>query len=231
MSGIDAVGMRWSGVLWRRTAAVVVLVAVGLVAAGADSAASVAPEWTSSAPSVPAAPVAQVEPWTRPSVPDPAPEPGSSASFDTTPAGAAEVPRGPWSWPLVPRPPVLARFDAPEVRWGSGHRGVDLAATPGQEVRAPTDGVVAFRGVVVDRPVLVLETAAGLRITVEPVESGLPVGAPVTTGDVMGTVAATPGHCVPATCVHWGVVRGDTYLDPLQFVTPVRVVLLPLRPP
>jgi len=52
------------------------------------------------------------------------------------------------------------------VRWGSGHRGVDLGADVSQEVLAPTDGVVTFRGVVVDRGVLVVETGGGLRTTV-----------------------------------------------------------------
>jgi murein DD-endopeptidase MepM/ murein hydrolase activator NlpD len=126
---------------------------------------------------------------------------------------------------------VLARFDAPEVRWGSGHRGVDLAAAVGQEVLAPSDGVVTFRGVVVDRGVLVVETPGGLRTTLEPVDSALSVGSAVVQGEPVATVAGTPGHCAPATCLHWGVLRGEVYLDPLALVGAVRVVLLPLRPP
>ncbi len=117
------------------------------------------------------------------------------------------------------------------MRWASGHRGVDLGASAGEEVRAPAAGVVTFRGVVVDRGVLVLATADGLRTTFEPVDSPLAVGDTVSQGQVVATVAATPGHCAPATCLHWGVLRGDTYLDPLLFVGAVRVVLLPLRPP
>lgn len=95
---------------------------------------------------------------------------------------------------------------------------------------APTDGTVAFRGVVVDRGVLVLQTATGLRTTFEPVDSELSVGTAVSRGHVIGTVAATPGHCAPATCLHWGVLDGDRYLDPLAFVGAVRVILLPLLP-
>ena len=144
---------------------------------------------------------------------------------------SATAPRGRWTWPLLPRPPVLARFDPPEVRWGSGHRGVDLGAAVSQEVLAPTDGVVTFRGVVVDRGVLVIETAGGLRTTFEPVDSSLTVGTAVVQGQAVATVAATPGHCAPATCLHWGVLRDETYLDPLVLVGAVRVILLPLRPP
>ena len=67
--------------------------------------------------------------------------------------------------------------------------------------------------------------------TGEPVASSLSAGATVTQGQPVATVAGTPGHCAPATCLHWGVLRGDVYLDPLALVGAVRVVLLPLRPP
>lgn len=101
----------------------------------------------------------------------------------------------------------------------------------GQPVLAPTDAVVAFRGVVVDRGVLVLTTADGLRTTFEPVDTELTVGAAVARGQAIGSLASTPGHCAPATCLHWGVLVGETYLDPLALVGAVRVVLLPLYPP
>ena len=117
------------------------------------------------------------------------------------------------------------------MRWGSGHRGVDLGAAAGQEMLAPTAGVVTFRSVVVGRGVLVIETVGGLRTTFEPVDSSLAVGIAVAQGQAVATVATTPGHCAPATCLHWGVLRGDSYLDPLALVGAARVVLLPLRPP
>jgi murein DD-endopeptidase MepM/ murein hydrolase activator NlpD len=201
--------MTWSAALWRRVVLVLLLVGAGVVATGTDSAASVAPEWASSSAGAGA----------------PAP-----TRADTGPAGV-DAPRGRWAWPLLPRPPVLARFDPPDVRWGSGHRGVDLGASVGQSVLAPTDGVVAFRGVVVDRGVLVVTTVDGLRTTFEPVDSELAVGTPVVRAQPIGTVAATSGHCAPATCLHWGVLNGETYLNPLALVGAVRVVLLPLYPP
>jgi murein DD-endopeptidase MepM/ murein hydrolase activator NlpD len=195
----------------RRASAVALLVVLAVVVTDADSAALVAPDWTSgSAP---------------PMAPPSAMTAGSGAEVPE-----ATAPRGRWTWPLLPRPPVLARFDPPDVRWGSGHRGVDLGATVGQEVLAPTAGVVTFRGVVVDRGVLVIETAGGLRTTFEPVDSSLPVGTAVAQGEAVGTVAATAGHCAPVTCLHWGVLRDETYLDPLALVGAVRVILLPLRP-
>lgn len=160
--------------------------------------------------------------------------PGAPASLRSpTPVGS--LTRGGsaagWGWPLEPRPGVLARFDPPDVAWGAGHRGVDLAAEVGQSVLAPTAGVVSFSGVVVDRGVLVLTTSNGLRLGFEPVDEGPPPGTVVARGDTLGQVAPTPGHCLPVTCLHWGVRRDDTYLDPLAFVGIRRVVLLPLQPP
>ena len=207
--------MTWSARLGRRVGAVALLVALAVVATGADSAAVVAPDWTSGVSA----------PRRRP------PHTGGSRRGGGGWRPVGDAPRGRWTWPLLPRPPVLARFDPPEVRWGSGHRGVDLGAAVSQEVLAPTAGVVTFRGVVVDRGVLVIETAGGLRTTFEPVDSSLTVGTAVAQGQAVATVAATPGHCAPATCLHWGVLRDETYLDPLVLVGAVRVILLPLRPP
>jgi murein DD-endopeptidase MepM/ murein hydrolase activator NlpD len=196
--------MTWSRTRWHRAAGVLLLVVVGVLATGPGSAASVAPD-SGSASAV--------------------------AAWPETASAGADVPRHRWTWPLLPRPHVLARFDPPEVRWGAGHRGVDLDAQVGQDVLAPTDAVVTFSGMVVDRGVLVLDTAGGLRTTFEPVEPAMVVGTPVVRGDVVARVAATPGHCAPATCLHWGVLDGERYLDPLALVGAVRVVLLPLRHP
>jgi hypothetical protein len=54
------------------------------------------------------------------------------------------------------------------------------------------------------------------------------VGTAVARGGRIGEVTSTAGHCAPKTCVHWGVLRGETYLDPLSFVGRARVILLPL---
>ncbi len=138
-----------------------------------------------------------------------------------------------WSFPLSPRPVVVAAFSAPAGPYAAGHRGVDLAAAAAEVVRSPTVGTVTFAGEVVGRRVLVITHPGGLRSTLEPVTSSVPVGTVVGRGGAVGTVGTvdtTPGHCAPASCVHWGVLRGTTYLDPLQLVRTPRVVLLPLGP-
>lgn len=135
---------------------------------------------------------------------------------------------GVWAWPLDPRPEVQRRFDPPDQPWLPGHRGVDLAARVGQSVFAPTDGTVTWTGVIAGRGVVVVSHRHGLRSTFEPVTGAPPTGTTVRRGERVGAVAATPGHCAPMTCLHWGVLRGETYLDPLSFVGRARIVLLPL---
>lgn len=108
---------------------------------------------------------------------------------------------------------------------------MDLFAAQGAEVMAPTAGVVTFAGVVVNRPTLTVATSSGLRLSFEPVLSSLGAGDLVLRGQQLGTLQG-PTHCsgAPAkSCLHWGVRRGEEYLDPLQFIFDLRPsVLLPL---
>lgn len=150
----------------------------------------------------------------------------SFAGENTTPA-ANEEPRGNWSWPLSPEPAVLRAFDPPAKPWLSGHRGVDLqSGANAAQVMSPEAGTVTFVGVVVDRPVITIDHG-GIKSSFEPVESTLTAGTAVSKGDVIGTVLT--GHCGVTPCLHWGVRRGEEYLNPLSFVRDLRPsVLLPL---
>lgn len=113
----------------------------------------------------------------------------------------------------------------------SGHRGVDLAAAhDGVPVTSPEAGTVSFAGLVVDRPVITIDHGNGLRSSFEPVESPLTAGDVVAKGEVIGTLL--PGHCGTVACLHWGVRRGDEYVNPLEFVLDLRPsVLLPVTGP
>lgn len=155
---------------------------------------------------------------------------GPAGAAPATPPAEATA-RPSWGWPLSPRPAVVRPFDPPPEPWLSGHRGVDLqAAADGVPVTSPADGVVGFVGTVVDRPVITIEHAGGLRSSFEPVRSPLHKGEQVRKGQEIGILE--PGHCGPLPCVHWGVRRGDEYVDPLAFVMDLRPsVLLPLRSP
>lgn len=144
------------------------------------------------------------------------------------PVADQPVPRGGYRWPLDGDPRVTRPFEPPPAPWAAGHRGVDLAGTPGAPVRAAADGVVHFAGTVVDRGVVSIRHAAGLRTTYEPVTPAVRAGQAVRAGDIIGTLS--PGHpgCPEAACLHWGLRRGDQYLDPLAMLGLGRVRLLPL---
>jgi murein DD-endopeptidase MepM/ murein hydrolase activator NlpD len=94
-------------------------------------------------------------------------------------------------------------------------------------VLAAGDGVVVFAGMVAGRPVVSVDHPGGLRTTYEPVAPVVGAGQPVARGSPIGTLEAGHPGCPGAACLHWGLRRGDTYLDPLLFLRPPRVRLLP----
>lgn len=146
----------------------------------------------------------------------PAPALGTSADVD-----AIGV------WPLQPRPEVVAGFDPPLDPWGSGHRGVDLLGSAGQQVRAALPGRVTFAGTLAGRGVVVV-SHGDTRTTYEPVTADVSVGDPVAAGGRLGRLEGFGSHCFPRACLHWGWLRGETYLDPLDVVGGGPVRLLPL---
>ncbi|WP_228479687.1 murein hydrolase activator EnvC family protein [Microbacterium abyssi] len=141
-------------------------------------------------------------------------------------ASAMLAERDDWPWPVAGPHDVVEPFRAPAHDYGPGHRGIDIAADAGTVVHAPADGVVAFRGVVVDRPLLTIDHGDGVVTTFEPLESDLSVGAVVHAGDVIGTVA-TGGHATVGT-LHVGVRVNGVYVNPmLMFGDVPRAILLP----
>ncbi len=161
----------------------------------------------------------------------------SAAASRVTGAGAVvALPR--WHWPLTPRPDVLRRFVAPVSPYGSGHRGLDLAAAPGTPVLAVEAGRVTHAGTVAGRGTVTVQHAGGLRSTYEPVRSSLHAGDLVGVGEVVGVVegrsggsvdAALGAHCGARSCLHLGARRDAGYLDPWPLLTGgLRIRLLPL---
>lgn len=135
---------------------------------------------------------------------------------------------GEWGWPVAGPPRVVRGFDPPAVRWGPGHRGADLLTQVGAEVRAAGAGRVTFAGPLAGRDVVVVAHGDGTRTTYEPLVPAVAVGDRVATGDLLGRLAASPGHCLPSACLHWGLLRGTVYLDPLALVRVPRARLLPI---
>lgn len=131
-----------------------------------------------------------------------------------------------WRWPLDAPRSVATPYRAPAHAFGAGHRGIDLASAQGVIVRAPADGAIAFRGTVVDRPLITIAHPGGYVSTFEPVSSTLAPGDLVSAGDEIGTVAAG-GHTMLG-ALHLGVRLDGAYINPMLLFGPVpRAVLLP----
>ncbi|MGG7103905.1 peptidoglycan DD-metalloendopeptidase family protein [Rhodococcus sp. 24CO] len=150
----------------------------------------------------------------------------TAVTIGATPALADAADR--FDWPLMPRPRVERAFDNPEKNWLPGHRGVDLASSTGQAVVAAGPGVVVFAGHVAGKPVVSIDHIGGLRTTYEPVTAVVSAGDRVGLGTVIGTLE--PGHegCTLAACLHWGLRRDRTYLDPLGLIHDQPLRLKPL---
>ncbi len=144
--------------------------------------------------------------------------PARGAPADTDPVG---------EWPLRPEPAVMEAFDPPDDPWGAGHRGVDLLGSPGQRVHAALPGRISFAGMLAGRGVVVVDHG-DTRTTYEPVTADVDVGDVVVQGAAIGRLATVGSHCLPRACLHWGWLRGETYLDPLDLVGAGPVRLLPL---
>jgi len=127
-------------------------------------------------------------------------------------------------WPISG--PVVRGYDPPQTSYGAGHRGIDIGAAAGTPVVSAADGVVTFVGVIAGVS-MVTVTHGDVRTTYQPVAPTVSTGQTVTAGQTIGTLQ--PGHGT-TTSLHFGVLQGDTYLDPLSWLggqATQRVRLLP----
>ena len=120
-----------------------------------------------------------------------------------------------WSWPVPAPHPIARPYIAPATPYSTGHRGIDIRAAAGGQVRAPADGVVHFAGFVVDRSVISIRHAGGVLSSFEPVEPLVATGDRVRRGEVIGILL--PGHC-SAPCLHLGARVDGEYVNPLLFL-------------
>jgi len=135
----------------------------------------------------------------------------------------------PWQWPVSGA--IVRGFDPPDDPYGSGHRGIDIAAQVGTVVTAPDDGVVTFAGKVGGRLFLTIDHGGGIFSTCSWLTSVL-----VHKNDhvVRGQPVATTGWghtdlAVPH--LHFGVRKDGTYVDPTSFLETLSVAgLIRLAP-
>lgn len=154
---------------------------------------------------------------------------GETAAHPTVPALTSGVTsRAAWQWPLRGSPEVVKHFDPPEQRWLPGHRGIDLAGMAYTPVLAVADGTVSYSGSIAGIGIVSVTHPDGIRSTYQPVIERIEEGESVSAGDRIGDLGAVGSHCLVRTCLHLGAVRGkDHYVDPLLFLQPWELSLLP----
>ena len=121
----------------------------------------------------------------------------------------------------VPVPGAVWRgFDPPATTFGAGHRGVDLAADPGDAVGAASGGRVVFAGSVAGDVWVSIVHPDGVTTSYGPL-TGLRVrlGQDVQATEALGRLAAG-GHGTDGldAGLHWGARIGSRYLDPMSLL-------------
>jgi murein DD-endopeptidase MepM/ murein hydrolase activator NlpD len=124
-----------------------------------------------------------------------------------------------WTWPVVG--PVIQAFDPPDTPYGSGHRGIDIAAEVGTTIVAPAQGTVTFAGPVGGYLFMTIDHGGGLSSTYSWLSARL-----VRKGDhvVQDQPIATTGWGHPGAPIphlHLGVKLDGAYVDSLSYLGPV----------
>lgn len=105
--------------------------------------------------------------------------------------------------------PVVAGY-APVGQYG-GHWGVDYAADPGDQVRAPAGGTVTFAGSVAGMKTLTIEPVPGFKVSLSYLSTvSVSGGDYVRRGSVVGTVGSPHG----VNGVHLSTRVSGSYTDP-----------------
>jgi len=127
----------------------------------------------------------------------------------------------------LPRPNrVLRTFNKPAKNWLPGHRGVDLEATPNDQIYAAGAGTVIYAGTLAGIPTVSIEHPGGLRTTYQPVLPLVAVGDTVTGKQPIGALAPGGTHGYPG--LQWGAKFGaDDYINPLTLLPAPAIRLKP----
>src|SRR5688572_565614 len=123
-----------------------------------------------------------------------------------------------WVWPTDGE--VLRPFAVGAATYAAGqHRGIDVAASVGDPVRAPAAGAVSFAGAVPGGGrAVTIQTADGYAVTLLQLGAvTVARGSTVAEGAVVGAVGQSEDEVTSAPHVHLGIRRAaepDGYLDP-----------------
>ena len=162
----------------------------------------------------------------------PAAAPAAMSERSVPPPPAPEPPPVVQLWMPVAGA-VVRGFDARAGPYGPGHRGIDIAASVGELVRAPAAGRVVFAGPVAGVTWVTLEVAPGVLVTLGPLLDPVATATRVRSKAPVGRIG--PGHAAtPAApaALHLSVRVDGVYVDPLVYlVDRPRPRLVPLPAP
>lgn len=153
-----------------------------------------------------------------------------------TPGGAAAADGGggAWPWPLLGE--VITPYKNGSDRYAAGqHRGLDIAAPAGTQVRAIVDGRVTFAGTLPDGGVTVTVRSSDGSYLVSDLHlqsRAVARGASVTAGQILGAVGTTGKRSTTQPHLHLSVRRASdrAYLDPMTLLGPPQVAKSAPRP-
>lgn len=135
---------------------------------------------------------------------------------DRTRSGTTAAPGGTWAWPV--HGAVIRGFDPPASPYGTGHRGIDIAAAIGTVIGAPEAATVAFAGRVGGHLFVTLDHGGELTSTYSWLSTALVSrGDSVARGQPIATTGpGHPGSAVPH--LHLGVRLAGEYVDPMDYL-------------
>ena len=147
---------------------------------------------------------------------------------------------GSWTWPVEGE--VLTAYRNGDDPYAAGqHRGIDIGAPIGADVRAATAGTVTFAGTAGSSGLTVSVRTADDRFDTAYLHldsTDVNAGDAVEAGDVLGSVGTSGRRSIDAPHVHFGVRDAGerhAYRDPLLFLgapgAPVEPPPAPLVPP
>ena len=130
-------------------------------------------------------------------------------------------PDRPWLIPPVDAA-VGERFEAPEKRFGAGHRGIDYVVGSGHAVRAAADGRVTFAGFVPGGDAVTIQHRSGMETTYSLLaDIDVTEGTFVSQGRFIGTTGSAHGGASGG--LHFGVKIEGAYVDPELYLGPLDV--------
>jgi len=129
--------------------------------------------------------------------------------------------------PPIPGAINVKDFFVSENQFASGHRGIDFLASENSPVLAAQDGYISHSGFIYNRWTISV-THNSFRTTYEPVKPIVKLGQKVKQGEVIGFLQKEGSHCLPKSCLHFGLKEGSTYFNPKFSFFKKHPILLPI---